>query len=200
MLVIALTGGIGCGKSTVSHQLEALGVPVIDADLLAQRVVEPGSPALNEILETFGHHLSDTNGRLDRAALRKIVFQHPEQRKRLEAILHPRIREAMKTWIAQQSAPYVVLVIPLLFETDQADMADRVLVVDCEESIQIHRASARDGQSREQIQQILDAQVDRNTRLSGADDVIENNGNLARLREAVELVHRNYLALASKAE
>ena len=197
MLAIALTGGIGSGKSAVSRHLESLGVPVIDADTLAHRLVEPGASALKEIQAAFGTHLVDSEGRLDRAALREIVFDHPAQRKRLEAILHPRIRTAMQQWLAAQTAPYAVLVIPLLFETGQNDLADRVLVVDCDESLQIARVAGRDGHDKAQIQRILAAQAKRETRLSGADDVIENNGSLAELIEATEQLHRRYLKLAA---
>jgi dephospho-CoA kinase len=197
MLVVALTGGIGCGKSTVSRHLESFGIPVIDADVLAHRLVEPGTPALHEILETFGHHLSDEKGSLDRDALRNFIFNNPQQRKRLEAILHPRIREGMQAWISEQSAPYVVLVIPLLFETGQTDLADRVLVVDCDESKQMQRVAIRDDQSKTQIQQIIDAQVSRNTRLQGADDVLENNGDMETLLNSTRRIHQHYLKLAS---
>jgi dephospho-CoA kinase len=198
MLVIALTGGIGSGKSAVASHLESLNVPVIDADLLAHQLVKPGSPALLEIQATFGDELVDANGALNRPALRKIVFDNPQQRKRLEGILHPRIRGAMEAWIAQQTAPYVVLVIPLLFETDQMSLADRVLVVDCDESTQIERVLERDQLAREQIQQIIASQVDRQTRLQGADDVIENNGSLEDLIEATERLHNDYLKMASQ--
>jgi dephospho-CoA kinase len=198
MLVIALTGGIGSGKSAVSRHLESLGVPVMDADLLARQLVQPGSPALDEILSIFGDHLLDDEGQLDRAALRQIVFDQPEQRQRLEDILHPRIKQMMLQWLAEQTAPYAVLVIPLLFETGQQDVADRILVVDCEESQQILRISARDNLTDEQIGQILNAQVDRATRLRGADDIIENNGNLLELIEATENLHQQYLDLATK--
>jgi dephospho-CoA kinase len=197
MLVVALTGGIGSGKSAVSRHLERLGAPVIDADRLAHQMVEPGSPALKEIQAAFGEHLLDAQGRLDRAALRSIVFDKPQQRARLEAILHPRILQAMQDWLAQQTAPYAVLVIPLLFETGQNTLADRVLVVDCDPARQIERVVERDGLSESRIRQILDAQVDRETRLRGADDVIENNGSLEQLIAATEAVHRRYLGLAS---
>lgn len=197
MLVVALTGGIGSGKSAVSRHLETLGVPVIDADLLARRMVEPGAPALQEIQAAFGGHLVDKTGQLDRAALREIVFQQPEERARLEAILHPRIRQAMATWLEQQEAPYAVVVIPLLFETGQQDMADRILVVDCEKERQIERVLARDALSPVQVKQILAAQVDRETRLAGADDIIENNGTLAELIAATGAMHRRYLELAA---
>jgi dephospho-CoA kinase len=198
MLVIALTGGIGSGKSAVSRHLESLGVPVMDADYLARQLVQPGSPALDEILSVFGNHLLDDEGQLDRAALRQIVFDQPEQRQRLEDILHPRIKQMMLQWLTEQTAPYAVLVIPLLFETGQQDVADRILVVDCEESQQILRISARDNLTDEQIGQILNAQVDRATRLRGADDIIENNGNLLELIEATENLHQQYLDLATK--
>ncbi|MEW8692483.1 MAG: dephospho-CoA kinase [Candidatus Thiodiazotropha endolucinida] len=197
MLVIALTGGIGSGKSAVSSHLESLGVPVIDADRLAHQLVKPGSPALLEIQAAFGKNLVDTNGALDRAALRKIVFNDSSQRKRLEGILHPRIREAMKAWIARQSAPYAVLVIPLLFETGQKSLADRNLVVDCDESLQIKRVIRRDHLPRKQIQQIMASQVDRQTRLQWADDVIENNGSLEDLIKATEELHNIYMKIAS---
>ncbi|MET0110218.1 MAG: dephospho-CoA kinase [Candidatus Thiodiazotropha sp.] len=196
MLVIALTGGIGSGKSAVSSHLESMGVPVIDADRLAHQLVRPGSPVLQEIQAAFGDDLVDTNGALDRSALRKIVFDDPQQRRRLEEILHPRIREAMESWLARQSAPYAVLVIPLLFETGQMSLADRVLVVDCDESLQIDRVLERDEISREQIRQIIASQVDRQTRLQGADDVIENDSTLEALIEATERLHNNYLKLA----
>jgi dephospho-CoA kinase len=195
MLVIALTGGIGCGKSAVSRHLESFGVPVLDADLLAHQLVRPGMPALLKIQATFGDKLVDANGALDRAALRRIVFDDTDQRKRLEGILHPLIREAMEEWIARQSAPYVVLVIPLLFETGQTDLADRVLVVDCEESLQIERVLQRDQLPQEQIRQIMASQVDRQTRLGGADDVIENNNSLEALIEATKRLHNNYLKM-----
>jgi dephospho-CoA kinase len=197
MLVVALTGGIGSGKSAVSRHLETLGVPLIDADQLARQMVEPGSPVLKEITDAFGNHLLDDAGQLDRAALRNVVFDRPDERARLEAILHPRIRQAMLDWLAEQQAPYAVLVIPLLYETCQNLLADRVLVVDCEPELQVQRVVERDGLSLAQIEQILAAQVDRHTRLQGADDIIENNGTLAELIAATEKMHQRYLELAS---
>lgn len=197
MLVVALTGGIGSGKSAVSRHLKTLGAPVIDADLLARRMVEPGAPALQEIQATFGDHLVDGEGMLDRAALRDIVFDQPDQRARLEGILHPRIRQAMEDWLEQQNAPYAVLVIPLLFEAGQTTLADRILVVDCDPELQIERVLARDDLPRAQVEQILAAQVDRKTRLQGADDIIKNNGTLEELMAATEATHRRYLELAA---
>ncbi|MBV2097115.1 MAG: dephospho-CoA kinase [Candidatus Thiodiazotropha sp. (ex Codakia orbicularis)] len=198
MLVIALTGGIGCGKSAVSSHLASLDVPIIDADILAHQLVKPGSPALMEIQASFGNELVNDKGELNRVALRKIVFDDPHQRKRLESILHPRIRAAMMDWIDKQSAPYVVLVIPLLFETDQKSLVDRVLVVDCDEEHQIERVTERDHIPRKQIKQIMASQVDRQTRLQGADDVIYNNDTLEALFEATEQRHFKYLELAKQ--
>ncbi|MCU7919857.1 MAG: dephospho-CoA kinase [Candidatus Thiodiazotropha sp. (ex Epidulcina cf. delphinae)] len=196
VLVVALTGGIGSGKSAVASHLESLGAPVIDADALAHQLVKPGSPALLEIQATFGDQMVDAQGQLDRSALRGIVFDNQEQRKRLEGILHPRIRQAMEAWLEQQSAPYVVLVIPLLFETGQTTLAERVLVVDCDESLQIERVANRDQLPMQQIQRIMASQVGRKTRLAGADDVIENNGSLEALIEATNRLHQYYLELA----
>lgn len=196
MLTVALTGGIGSGKSAVSAHFESLGVPVIDADVLAHKMVSPGSPALLEINNAFGGDLLDPQGRLKRAALREIVFSDPTQRKRLEAILHPPIRQAMASWLEQQSAAYAVMVIPLLFETGQESIAERILVVDCDESIQYQRVAERDNLDKAQIDQILASQTDRQTRLQGADDVIENNRGLAELLEATERMHQSYLKLA----
>jgi dephospho-CoA kinase len=196
MLVIALTGGIGCGKSAVSKHLEALGTPVLDADQLARQMVLPGSPALNEIIQAFGHHLLNADGTLKRAELRKLIFNNDHQRRHLESILHPRIRQAMDSWLKQQTAPYAVLVIPLLFETHQQTIADRVLVVDCDESIQISRVKDRDNLTDDQIRKILASQVNRKTRLAGADDVIENSGSLDDLVAATDAMHKYYLELA----
>ncbi|MEW8507463.1 MAG: dephospho-CoA kinase [Candidatus Thiodiazotropha sp.] len=196
MLVIALTGGIGSGKSAVSSHLESLGVPVIDADMLAHQLVKPGAPALLEIQEEFGEELINSSGQLDRSALRKIVFNDPHQRIRLENILHPRIVAEIKSWIAKQSAPYVLLVIPLLFETGLMSLADRILVVDCDKSIQIERVSKRDHITLNEIKQIMASQVDREIRLQGADDVLINNSTLEILLKATEQLHSNYLDIA----
>ncbi|MET0067665.1 MAG: dephospho-CoA kinase [Candidatus Thiodiazotropha sp.] len=196
MLVIALTGGIGSGKSAVSQHLETLGVPVIDADVLAHQLVKPGQPALLEIQSVFGEQMIGEAGQLNRSALREVVFSDPRQRKRLEAILHPRIRETMQAWIARQQAPYVVLVIPLLFETGQTTLADRILVVDCEEPLQIERVMKRDNLSREQIDGIMASQASRDTRLAGADDVILNNGDRDELIAATQRLHQTYLSLS----
>jgi dephospho-CoA kinase len=197
VLVVALTGGIGSGKSTVSRHFETLGVPVIDADLIARDVVTPGSPALQEIRQRFGPAIIQADGRLDRAQLRGLVFEDNEKRQQLEAILHPRILSEMKTRLKTLTAPYAVLVIPLLLESNQRALADRILVVDCPTSQQIERVQVRDGLEESQTRQIIAAQADRATRLAAADDVLDNSGSLEELLRATEELHRFYLELAS---
>ena len=196
MLRIGLTGGIGSGKSTVADLFAARGVPVIDADAIAREVVEPGQPALAEIIAAFGSDCVDAQGRLDRARLRARVFADASQRKRLEAILHPRIHAVMAKRAAVQTAAYALLVIPLLFEADQRDLVDRVLVVDVSPEMHRARVRARDHLPPEQIDAMLAAQLDRQQRLDRADDVIDNNGDPATLERQVEELHRYYLDLA----
>lgn len=197
MLVIALTGGIGSGKSAVSRRFAELGVPVIDTDLIAREQVLPGSPALQEISDSFGPEVIRQDGSLDRPALRTLVFDSPEKRQHLEDILHPRILAEMQQRLETLNAPYAILVIPLLLETGQNELAERILVVDCPESLQISRVQQRDGLAAPQIRQILTAQVDRATRLSRADDVIENTGTLQDLMKATERLHHFYHQLAT---
>ena len=196
MLRIGLTGGIGSGKSTAADLFGALGVPVIDADVIARELVEPGRPALAEIVAAFGNDVVDVQGRLDRRSLRARVFADPAERRRLEAILHPRIHAEMARRTAAQSAPYVLLVIPLLFEAGQRDLVDRVLVVDVSPEVQRQRVGARDGLTAEQADTMLAAQWDRQRRLDQADDVIDNSGDLQALQRQVNDLHRRYLASA----
>lgn len=196
MLRIGLTGGIGSGKSTVANLFAAHGVPVIDADVIARELVEPGQPALAEIVAAFGADMLDAQGRLDRAKLRARVFDDPSQRKRLEAILHPRIHDLMAERTAAQTAPYALLVIPLLFEADQRDLVDRVLVVDAPAETQRARVSARDRLPPAQIDAMLAAQWDRQRRLDHADDIIDNSGDAAALERQVDALHCRYLDLA----
>lgn len=193
---VALTGGIGSGKSTVAGLFAALGVQVIDADVVAHALTAPGQPAVLEIGRAFGARLVDDAGALDRAALRDIVFSDPTRRRRLEALLHPRIRDRMLADLAAARGPYVLLVIPLLFETAQTDLADRILVVDLPESEQVRRVRLRSGLPDAEILRILRAQVPRAVRLAGADDVIDNSGAPEALGPAVESLHRSYLGMA----
>lgn len=197
MLRIGLTGGIGSGKSTVADLFAARGVPLIDADVIARELVEPGQPALADIAAAFGADMLDAQGRLDRARLRARVFGNPAERKRLEAILHPRIHAVMAERAAAQTAPYVLLVIPLLFEADQRDLVERVLVVDAPVETQRARVSARDHLPPAQIDAMLAAQWERQRRLDHADDVIDNSDGAAALERQVEALHRSYLALAA---
>ena len=197
MLVIGLTGGIGSGKTMVSDRFARLGVPVIDTDLLARELVEPGQPALTEIMTDFGPDCLDNEGRLHRGRLRERVFADPAGRRRLEAILHPRIRALARERIARLTAPYCLLVIPLLAETGMTDLVDRVLVVDAPEATQIHRVMARDGVTEAQARRILAAQADRNQRLALANEIVENAGDLAALDHQIAGLHQHYLTLAA---
>jgi dephospho-CoA kinase len=193
LLTIGLTGGIGSGKTVASDHFARLGAEVIDTDLLSRELVEPGQPALDEIVAHFGTGVLDAEGRLDRAALRARVFTDAVERRALEQILHPRIRAAMLERAAASKKPYVVFVIPLLMETGQQSLVDRVLLIDAPETLQRERAAARDGVDQAEIDRILAAQTDREARRRHADDIVVNDGDLATLYEQIERLHRNYL-------
>ncbi len=197
MLTIGLTGGIGSGKSTVCDRFAALGAPIVDADQVAREVVLPGRPGLARIVDQFGREILSRDGTLDRGRLRARVFSDASARKALEAILHPLIREAMDRQVAQLTAPYAILAIPLLLEGGRREGIDRVLVVDADESQQIARACRRDHQNREQIRAIIAAQCSREDRLNAADDVIYNTGDLEQLNRQVTEMHNRYLRLAA---
>jgi dephospho-CoA kinase len=200
MLKIGLTGGIACGKSAVATGFAELGVPVIDADVLARELVASGQPALAEIAHELGDEFITPDGGLDRARLRRHIFNDAGARKRLEAILHPRIAAEMQARAARLDAPYCLLVIPLLIEAGQQSLVDRILVVDCPEELQRHRLAARDGAAPEQISAILASQIQREQRLAAADDVITNDGTPAQLQARVAELHARYLGLAEQAE
>jgi dephospho-CoA kinase len=195
-LVVGLTGGIGSGKSTVAEGFSALGVTVIDADRIAHELVEPGKPALDEIIACFGNGCLSADGRLDRTCLRRRVFTDPEQRYRLEAILHPKIRQKIIQLINETQTPYCVVVIPLLLETRQTDLVDRILVVDASEATQITRVAARDGLSQTEITAIMTTQADRASRLAAATDVIHNDADRATLTRRIQALHTQYLELS----
>ncbi|MBY6203607.1 dephospho-CoA kinase [Halomonas denitrificans] len=197
--VIALTGGIASGKTAVSDRFAALGVPVVDTDLLARDVVAPGTPGLDDVVEAFGAELLDETGALDRRALRERIFGDADARRRLESLLHPRIVQAARQAIERAGSDpqvrYVVLVVPLLVETGLFEDADRVLVVDVPETLQLERLAARDGVGVEQARAAVAAQATREQRLAVADDVIDNTGSLDALDEEVERLDRQYRAL-----
>ena len=199
MLVVGLTGGIGCGKSAVSSQLESYGRQIVDADIVAREVVEPGEPALNAISAHFGSHILNASGALDRAQLRQVVFQEPKQRQWLESLLHPIIRQRILDKIdkARETAPYVVLASPLLLETDQHLLVDYTVVVDLPESLQISRTCSRDNNDEAQVKRIIAAQMPRSDRLAKADHVIDNSGDLNSLKHQVQQLDKHLLALAN---
>lgn len=194
---VVLTGGIASGKTAVSDRFSKLGVPVIDTDVIARKVVEPGKPALTQIVEEFGEDFLDSDGRLDRRRMRDAIFSDAKQKDRLEAILHPLIAGEVMRQIDQLAAPYCILVIPLYAESIHYSWNDRVLVVDVDEETQTERVMARDDITREQAQAILDAQSSREERLSLADDVLENSGPLSELEAKVRALHGKYLNLST---
>ncbi|SDD08143.1 dephospho-CoA kinase [Aquimonas voraii] len=195
--IVAVTGGIASGKSAVTARFEQLGVPVIDADLIARELVEPGEAALAEIVQRFGAVVLDADGRLDRRQLRQRIFSDAGARRDLEAILHPRIRERMHERALAADAPYVVLAIPLLTASSRYPFIDRVLVVDVPESVQIERLTRRDGVDDADARAALAAQIRRSERLALADDVVDNSGSLEALSTAVDALHARYLELAA---
>jgi dephospho-CoA kinase len=197
---VGLTGGIASGKSTAAKFFGALGIPIIDTDQLARDVVEPGQPPLERLVERFGPSILTTDGHLDRPALRNIVFSDPKARADLEALTHPAIGVAVEARSAEAGGPYQILVIPLLVEKSLGSQLDRVLVVDCDEELQIRRLQARDGSTLEQARAILNAQASRSTRLKAAHDVIKNDGDMSAVRDQVEKLHARYLELAQQAQ
>ena len=194
---IGLTGGIASGKTMVADFFSELGVPVIDTDVIARQVVEPGTTALDEIRGTFGDEVMQEDGSLNRKALREIVFADTAKREQLEAILHPRIREETMRQVAAVIEPYMIIVVPLLVESPMSALMDRVLVVDCSEETQLRRLLLRDGENVVTAQRIIDAQASRADRLAIADDVISNDGDPAKAREQALELHQSYLALAA---
>jgi dephospho-CoA kinase len=196
---VALTGGIASGKTTVANLFAARGVPLIDTDLIAREVVEPGQPALEAVVAAFGTVVLGPDGRLDRRRLRETIFADREARRTLESILHPAIRVEMErqSEAAAASGPYQILVIPLLAEGGRRDHVDRVLVVDAPEPLQVERLMARDAVPEAQARASLDAQAPREARLSIADDVILNTGRPEALEAQVAAMHRKYVGFAS---
>lgn len=198
--LVAVTGGVASGKSAATRAFEALGVPVVDADVAARAVVEPGQPALAEVAARFGPAAIGPDGRLDRAAMRERVFADPTARTALEAILHPPIRAWLRAACAAADGPYAVVAIPLLAEgggRKTYPWLDRILVVDVPEAVQVARLRARDGADEALARRMVAAQATRAQRLAIADDVVVNDGSLAGLAAAVGRLHRRYLWLAT---
>ena len=194
--IVALTGGIGSGKSTVSDEFSRLGVPVVDSDIIARQVVEPGTVALQAIAEHFGSSILLADGTLDRKKLRERIFSQPDEKQWLNNLLHPQIQLETRRQIAAIEAPYILWVVPLLVENNLCSRANRILVVDVSTKTQLHRTVARDGTSLHQAQQILAAQTSRELRLSLADDVLNNDGSTAELINQIKQLHQKYLTLA----
>ena len=196
---VALTGGIGSGKSTVADEFAHLGVTVIDADIIARQVVEPGTPALLAIAERFGPQMINDDGSLNRRRLRERIFAHSEDKAWLNALLHPLIQQETRRQMQASTSPYLLWVVPLLVENRLTDKADRILVVDVPKETQIERTIRRDGVSREHAEHILAAQATREQRLAAADDVIENMGSADAVASHAARLHDKYLILASQA-
>lgn len=196
-LRVGLTGGIGSGKSTVEGYFQELGAPTIDADAVSRRVAEPGQPAFADIVSLFGPEVVDESGRLRRALMRERVFSDLALKKRLEAVIHPLVRQEIQAFTDSAAGPYCVICVPLLLETGARAHADRILVVDAPEALQASRASQRDQADAAQIRQIIAAQIPREERLRAADDVISNDGSLENLKLQVKRLHYKYLELAS---
>ena len=199
-LRIGLTGGIASGKSTVANMFAELGVELVDTDVIARTVVEPGQPALGEIRAAFGDDVIGEDGRLDRRRLRAIVFADDERRRELEAILHPKIRDEAARQSALARSPYHLVVVPLMVESPMRHEMNRVLVVDCTEDTQLERLLARDMESEEQARRMLAAQASRDDRLRIADDVIRNDGDLNETRMQVADLHAFYLSLTGDSD
>ena len=195
-LVVGVTGGIGSGKSAVTERFQRLGITVVDADLAARIVVEPGGSALAAIAEHFGADILQADGTLNRAALRQWVFANQAERLWLERLTHPLIGQELRRQLAASGSAYTILSSPLLLEGQQKELVDCVVVVDVPEELQLQRATARDANSEEQIRRIMAAQLPRAQRRELADIVIDNSGSLAELDEQVQELHREFLQRA----
>jgi dephospho-CoA kinase len=198
-LVVGVTGGIGSGKTTVAKLFETLGAGLVDTDEIAHELTRAGQPAVEQIRKQFGPEYVDAEGALQRARMRALVFEDAQARAKLEAILHPLIRAAAQVRLDNSPGAYVLLVVPLLVETGSyRGQVQRVLVVDCDEELQITRVMRRGGLSEQQARAIVASQATREQRLRAADDIITNNAGLAELAEQVRRLHTRYLALAAQ--
>ena len=195
-LIVGITGGIGSGKSAVTERFEQLGITVVDADLVARVIVEPGRPALSAIAEHFGHNIIRDDGTLDRAALRQCIFADEDERHWLEQLTHPLIGQEILDQITAASSAYTLLSSPLLLETSQKDLVDCVVVVDVPEETQLERTMARDDNDEAQVKRIMAAQMQREDRLALADIVIDNSQSLKELDSVVQELHKEFLLRA----
>ena len=193
VLKIGLTGGIGSGKSTACEIFSELGVPVIDADVIAHELVKPGMPALNEIKKIFGTEIISNDGTLDRIIIRDKVFANEIDRKKLENILHPAVYEEISIQVKNINSKYCIISIPLLLETNASKTVDRILVIDVPRKLQLERASNRDRTNKSDIDAIIDSQISRKDRLSAANDIVDNKGNINDLRKKICDLHEFYL-------
>lgn len=198
MYIIGLTGGIGSGKSTVAKCFSQLGINIVNADEAARHVVEKGSSALSKIATQFGLKSLLEDGTLNRAFLREEIFNQPDKRQWLEELLHPLIKTWIQEALENSSSSYTILESPLLLETNQHKLTDRILVVDVPVELQVSRAMQRDGNNKQQIEAIMDTQVSREERIKRADDIIDNSGSSENLTEKVQALHQTYLQLANK--
>jgi len=196
VFVVGITGGIGSGKSAVSDSFAELGIKIVDADIASRVIVEPGRPALEKIATHFGTSLIQSDGSLNRRALRDLIFSDARERKWLESLLHPLIGKYLMQELAQAKSSYAILVSPLLIESGQSQMTHRILVVDVPENIQIERVIQRDNNTKTQVQAIIDAQTSRKERLNHADDVIINDGSMEDLKARVFSLHTEYEKLS----
>jgi dephospho-CoA kinase len=194
---VGFTGGIGSGKSSACKFFSELGAPVIDTDVIARKVVQPGHAALQEIIKTFGSEIAGEDGQLHRAHLREIVFNDDVARRKLEAIIHPRIHNEIEKQVKQITFPYLIICSALLVESLASHDIDHILVIDIPESLQMERASLRDNTSENEIRKIIESQIERQQRLDKADDVITNDKDLKDLEQQVHLLHKKYLEIAS---
>lgn len=194
--ILGLTGGIGSGKSAASQWFEQHGIVVVDADIVAREIVEVGQPALLQIQQAFGDWVLQKDGTLNRRALREHIFQSNDARRILESITHPAIRQSIIQQLQDAQSPYVILVSPLLFETNQHELTDHTLLIDASIELQIQRASQRDGQNIEQIHRIIAAQMPREQKQQLADDIVLNDGHLEHLYAHLQPLHEQYLQRA----
>jgi len=197
-MIIGLTGGIGSGKSAAANFFQNEGVTVIDADQLAREVINPNSQGFQSVVDYFGSRIIGEDGSIDRAQLREEIFDDQDKKKVLESITHPLVKDLMSERIASSTSSYLIIMVPLIFETNSMSAYNRILVIDCDVTLQMKRASLRDNNSSEQIQKILDSQCSRSERLSIANDVIPNNDSLENLKTRSLAMHKFYLELCKK--